>query len=219
MKRRYVLFAIIFAVSILIGIQAVEVANANPFSPPVYRQIDPIPGTIPPEIKLTSPRNNTNYTDNVTVTLNVIKPQLSKWDSSITEICYILDQANFKPLYNIRYEKTASGIPGISEYKTTFSLPYDSGNHTITIRVIGAVVDSPTRTMFYVDSSSTVSFTMNNQTSSPTPNITTLMPTVNTGPHVDLVANYFPIIVGIVAIVIVLIVGLLVYFKRRKVKP
>jgi hypothetical protein len=30
MKRRYALFAVVFAVSILIGIQAVEVAEANP---------------------------------------------------------------------------------------------------------------------------------------------------------------------------------------------
>jgi hypothetical protein len=199
MKRSNARFAIVLAVSMLIGIQAVEVVNANPFSPPVYRQIDPIPGTIPPEIKLTSPRNNTNYTDDVTVTLNVIKPHLSKWDSSITEIVYTLDQSNFKPLYNIRNEKTASGIPGISEYKTTFSLPYYSGNHTITIRVIGAVVDSPTRTMFYVDSSSTVSFTMNNQTPSPT----------STVPEFPLVS---------VLCVLAVASFSLVYFKRRKGK-
>jgi hypothetical protein len=200
MKRRCVLFTVVLAVSLLIEIQVVAVVDANPFSPPVYRQIDPIPATIPPEIKLTSPRNNTNYIDNVTVTLNVIKPQLSKWDSSITEISYKLDQAYFKPLYNIRNEKTASGIPGISEYKTTFSLPYYSGNHTITIRVIGAVVDSPTRTMFYVDSSSTVSFTMNNQTPSPT----------STVPE-------FPL-VGVLCVLAVASVSM-VYFRRRKGKP
>ena len=199
MKRSYVLFAVVFAVSILIGIRAVEVVDANPFSPPVYRQIDPIPSTIPPEIKLTSPRNNTNYTDNVTVTLNIMKPQLSKWDSSITEIVYKLDQANFKPLYNIGNEKTASGIPGVSEYQTTFSLPYYSGNHTITIRVIGAVVDYPARTMFYVDSSSTVSFTMNNQTPSPTSAV-----------------PEFPL-VGVLCVLAVVLVPL-VYFKRRKSK-
>jgi hypothetical protein len=200
MKKSYAAFAVVFAVSMLIRVQVVEVVNANPFSPPVYKQIDPIPDTIPPEIKLTSPRNNTNYTDNVTVTLNVIKPQLSKWDSSITEISYILDQANFKPLYNIGNEKTASGIPGISEYQTTFSLPYYSGNHTITIRVIGAVVNSPTRTMFYVDSSSTVSFTMNNQTPSPTPTV-----------------PEFPL-VGVLCVLAVASASL-VYFKRRNGTP
>ena len=30
MKRRYAIFAVVFAVSILMGIQAVEVAEANP---------------------------------------------------------------------------------------------------------------------------------------------------------------------------------------------
>jgi hypothetical protein len=196
MKRKITLFTVLLVALVLVEVTSIIEVSANPFSPPVYRQIAPIPGTIPPEIKLTSPRNNTNYTDNVTVTLNVIKPQLSKWDSSITEISYILDQANFKPLYNIRYEKTASGIPGISEYKTTFSLPYYSGNHTITIRVIGAVVDSPTRTMFYVDSSSTVSFTMNNQTPSPTPSV-----------------PEFPL-VGVLCVLAVASVSL-VYFKRK----
>ncbi len=46
-----------------------------------------------------------------------------------------------------------------------------------------------------------------------------MMPTVNTDPHGDLVANSFPYIVGIVAIVIVLMVALRVYLKRRKGKP
>ena len=98
MKRKITLFTVLLVALVLVEVTSIIEVSANPFSPPVYRQIDPIPGTIPPEIKLTSPRNNTNYTDNVTVTLNVIKPQLSKWDSSITEISYKLDQANFKPL-------------------------------------------------------------------------------------------------------------------------
>jgi hypothetical protein len=218
MKRKITLFTVLLVALVLVEVTSIIEVSANPFSPPVYRQIDPIPGTIPPEIKLTSPRNNTNYTDNVTVTLNVIKPQLSKWDSSITEISYTLDQSNFKPLYNIRYEKTASGIPGISEYKTTFSLPYYSGNHTITIRVIGAVVDSPTRTMFYVDSSSTVSFTMKNQTSSPTPS--QRMPSNNISPTLPVWLNSS--IVYIVLAIVIAVVAVasiaLVYFRRKK-KP
>jgi hypothetical protein len=97
-KSCIAIFAILLLVVSTLSAMQVEVVVANPFSPPGHRQIDPIPGTIPPEIKLTSPRNNTNYKDNMTATLNVIKPQLSKWDSSITEISYKLDQANFKPL-------------------------------------------------------------------------------------------------------------------------
>jgi hypothetical protein len=68
---------------------------------------------------------------------------------------------------------------------------------------------------FYVDSKLALGLTL---TPSPTPNISTLMPTVNTGPHVDLVVSSFPYIVGIIAILIALIVGLLVYFRRRKGK-
>ena len=66
---------------------------------------------------------------------------------------------------------------------------------------------------FYVDSKLASGLTL---TSSPTPNNTTLTPTDNIGPQIDLVVSSFPYIIGIAAIVIVLIVGLLVYFKKHK---
>jgi hypothetical protein len=67
--------------------------------------------------------------------------------------------------------------------------------------VIGAVVDSPTKTMFYVDSSSTVSFTINNQTPSPT----------------SAVPEFSSWVILILALMIVS-TGLLVYFKKHNKK-
>ncbi len=66
----------------------------------------------------------------------------------------------------------------------------------------------------------TVYFNVDSDEPSPslTPNITALMPTVNSGPYLDLAMSYFPYIVGLVAIVIALIVGLLVNFRIRKGK-
>ncbi len=66
MKRRYAVFALLFAVSMLIGIQAVEIANANPgFTLPTR--------TSPPDafavsIKVLSPKENATYTND---TINV----------------------------------------------------------------------------------------------------------------------------------------------------
>ncbi len=67
MKRKIALFVVIFAVSILIGIQAVEVADANP-----YGFTFPI-STSPPDaavvsIKVLSPKENATYTND---TINV----------------------------------------------------------------------------------------------------------------------------------------------------
>jgi hypothetical protein len=64
---------------------------------------------------------------------------------------------------------------------------------------------------FYVDSTLAPGLTI-----TPAPNIAFMMPTVNTGPHADSVMNSSPYIIGIVATLIVFIVGLLVYFKKHK---
>jgi hypothetical protein len=60
MKRRYAVFIVIFVISMLIGIQAVEVANANPYTFPTR--------TSPPDaavvsIKVLSPKENATYTN------------------------------------------------------------------------------------------------------------------------------------------------------------
>ena len=59
MKRRYAVFAVVFAVSMLIGIQAVEVVDANPMTFQV------------PSMKIISPPDPPNRYENSTVSLEV----------------------------------------------------------------------------------------------------------------------------------------------------
>ena len=69
MKQSSALFVVVFVVSLLIGIQAVEVVNANPVPWPTTPILDN------PTITIHSPSNNTVYTNgNTTISLTVTKP-------------------------------------------------------------------------------------------------------------------------------------------------
>ncbi len=69
MKRSYALFAVIFAVSILIGIQAVKVIEANPVIWPTTPILDK------PTVTIESPTNNTAYNNSeIYVNLTVTNP-------------------------------------------------------------------------------------------------------------------------------------------------
>ena len=62
-----------FLISTVAGMHAVEVAKANPFF--IFNQINAVPGTIPPNITIISPPNNTaNSSDKITVSFNVSRP-------------------------------------------------------------------------------------------------------------------------------------------------
>ncbi len=237
MKRRCAVFAVVFAVSILIGIQAVEVVDANPlpwlFDPQMTVTIQsPANGTIsslPALVSFTSKADNQfSVSDNTS----------EEW---VRSFFYVLDGQDMTTM-GMRFEVTNTTII-YDENGTRQGFHFDGqayltnladGPHNITV-YYGAVnkisyVGTPQEQIifrpinfnptwqataqFYVDSKLASDLTL-----TPAPNIASLMPTVNTGPHGDLVANSFPYIVGIVAIVIVLMVALLVYFKRRKGKP
>jgi hypothetical protein len=67
MKRKYAVFAVVFAVSLLIGIQAVEVADANPYGFTFPTHTSP-PDAFVVSIKVLSPKENATYTND---TINV----------------------------------------------------------------------------------------------------------------------------------------------------
>ncbi len=71
MIRRCIVFTVVFAVSILIGIQAVEVAEANPTWGTSATPIPPI--TDPPQIIITSP-NSIEYDNPVPLNITIIQP-------------------------------------------------------------------------------------------------------------------------------------------------
>ena len=224
MMRRYAVFAVIFAFSILIGMQPVEIAEANPFMN--YKNIEPMPGTIPPTITIISPLNSTAYSpESVVITFNVNKPQLAKSFTSITEVYYSIDNSEDVKVYSQYVNGT--GTMGVPEYNNTFTLSSSSmGNHFLTVRAIGAVIYQGG--IFFMESDATTSFIVSNQqilqptpTSniSPTPTMTT-SPTSNQSIASDNWINPTAITVTVVGITIVAVASvLLVYFKRRKGKP
>jgi hypothetical protein len=67
MKRKYAVFAVVFAVSMLIGIQAVEVADANPYGF-TFPTVTSPPDAAVVSIKVLSPKENATYTND---TINV----------------------------------------------------------------------------------------------------------------------------------------------------
>jgi hypothetical protein len=219
----------ILALIFLVGLQVVEVAEANPFF--IYNFIEPIPGTISSNITIINPQNNTVYSaDIITASFNVSKPQLTTCESAITSINYTLDDEVVQ-VYTIHpYEDgfgTASGIP---KFNTTFALPtLTTGNHNLTVTAEGVVwaygcTGNP-HDIFFIDSSSTIFFTMQllepTVTPSQTPTIpesTGAMPTINDGPIVlNQSLKFLPF--GVISALVILIaveVLVIVFFRRRK---
>jgi hypothetical protein len=190
MKRRYIVFTVVFAVSMLIGMQVGEVVDANPFS--FNKIIDPIQGTIPPNISISNLRNQSTCSDVINVNLHVDKAKLNSSWTSITSVSYTLDSNEKAEIYYCRETR------GVQEYDTTINLFFLSGgNHTLTIQAYGVVMpkgESLSSDMFLISNSSTVNFTVGNQ------------------------MFLITIIVLIIATTAVLSF-FLVYYRRRKGKP
>ena len=62
MKKRYALFTVVLAVSILIGIQAVELVGANPYGI-IWPTDIPAPPSVKLDVKITSPIDDAVYTN------------------------------------------------------------------------------------------------------------------------------------------------------------
>jgi hypothetical protein len=69
MKRRYAIFVVVFAVSLLIGIQVVEVVDANPVPWPST------PNQEKPTLTIESPVNYARYGSEVPLDFNVTAPE------------------------------------------------------------------------------------------------------------------------------------------------
>jgi hypothetical protein len=112
MKRRYAIFAVVFAVSIFIGIQAVEVVTANPI---------PYPATPSPEkptLTIETPQNGASYSNINSLALNfsVAKP-----------ISWCIDYDFFYNLGQI------TGIDVVLDGNLS-SYPYNSTNYSIMLK-------------------------------------------------------------------------------------
>jgi hypothetical protein len=186
MNKKTLRFIIIAAllISAIAGTQSVKVAKANPFF--IFHQISPIPGTIPPNITISSPQNNTVYSsDNITISFSLSF-------NFIIGVNYTLDNETVQA-FSIWHGGSASNSNEIPEFSTTFTSPsLPTGNHKLTVAA-EAVVYVGNMSIFFIDGSSTVFFTIDTSTPSPTPtetpNIIT-KPTMKTaGPETQFKLN------------------------------
>jgi hypothetical protein len=237
MKRRYDVFAVVFAVSMLIGIQAVEVANANP-----------IPWAFNPQmtISIQSPQNGTKNSLPVLVNFtsrgdNQFSVSDDASETYVRSFFYTIDGQDMETM-GIRFEGTntttiyENGVKqGFYFNGQVYLTNLADGTHNITVyygygpvnkggHVDGTskerIIYNPTwqaTSQFYVDSKLASGLTI---TPSPIPTDSQSMPSINKGP--TLPAELNEPIVYIIAIVITLVAVAsvsLVYFKRRKGKP
>lgn len=168
MKRTALALALTSALflSLVVGVLVVKEAKANPFI--IFKPATPIPGTIPPIITMSSPKNNTAYASNTgSLSFNITKPQPPiALEAGVTSVKYTLD-GNLTGLYYCTHYSSNSP-PGLPEFKYSTNLTLPEGNHTLVLSAVGVVLPG-NMTLFSVGSSYTVFFTVgaNSETSIP----------------------------------------------------
>jgi len=212
MRRRYAVLALVFSVSLLIVIQAVEVVDANPipwaFNPQMTVSIvSPQNGTInslPVLVNFTSRGDNQFSVSNDT----------SEWYAR--SFFYVLDGQN-KENMGMRFAETSTTTiyengtrQGFNFEGQAYLRDLTDGPHSITV-YYGAVnsillVGTPLeRILFNPAWQATSQFYVNSKSANPVQQVIVVM-------------NYFTSIAAILATLIALIGGLLLYFKRRRGK-
>jgi hypothetical protein len=205
-KIRFVTVAVCaILVLIVAGMQVIELVDANPYW--IYKQVNPLPDTIPPTITMFSPLNNATYSSGrITVSFNVSRPQLATSWTNIFLINYTLDNKQNIVVYSENLNVNTLDREGTQtpEFKTTFTLPIlPTGNHTLTVQALGAVVPSHLE-IFYINSTSTTFFTVETRQSLQESQTNYLLN-----------QTFLTAIVSVIVIAIVALVSL-VYFKKRK---
>lgn len=171
-KKTFTAFAILLLVTSILAMINVEVVNADPFF--IYRIIEPIPGTTPPQITIFSPQDNQVYSSNVIyLDFNVTRPHLNNCETEIIFVNYTVDDKTVQ-VYTIwpdtswgRGFGTGSGVP---EFSTSLALPsLLSGKHSLTVSAEGVVWTGGQNGLeiFFIDGSSTITFTNTIDTRTP----------------------------------------------------
>lgn len=143
--------------SLAAGLLVVKEAKANPFI--IFEATDPIPGTVPHIITLSSPQNNTVYhSGTVWLSFNVSKPQPPmSLDAGINSVRYILDGNRTGLYYCTHYNSNYP--PGLPTFSHSKNLTLSKGRHTLVIEASGVVLPG-NMTIFGMSSSLTISFTV-----------------------------------------------------------
>jgi hypothetical protein len=206
MKGRIAIFVVFLVILALVGSNGV--ASANPFG--LAKQMDAPSDAKPPIISISSPQNNTDYSDAFNITFSVQQPLYFK-STVIASIWYTLDNTTVSIPYE--YWTVTQGV-GASQYSiSTIAPTLNVGNHTFKIRAEGGSYDF--HNYFLMNAYSQVYFTVSD-------NSTQNTQTPTQSPDLDNIAVLPMIsILAIIALIVIVAVAsiLLVYFKRRKGKP
>jgi hypothetical protein len=249
MNRRYTGFAVVFAVSILIGLQVVEVAEANPV--PWLST----PNREKPILTLQAPTNQTTYKTEVPIDFTVTAPESwATYTVRLTWNHYYVGEVQYIAVYLdsnllIKYttgsitsyfygNKTIYPIRGFDGESTHYLFNLNqttSGSHTLNVTVFsftyadGDPIDDTAiafqtgtingEPIYAYKYPNVVSEVIHFTVEQPTP--TQSIPTINTGSTLQVELNpAIPYIILAVVIVIAAIASvLLVFFKRHKPKP
>ena len=225
MKRTALAFTLISALFfLLVGVQFIGLAEANPYLYRMgFKDIDPLPGTIPPKIISLNLRNHTTYSSrDLNVTISATRPVTSY-------------PAKFGPLYvyyfldGLHQNYMFYTFPSSEVDSSTVLNNLRSGSHKLVVQVICYVEPGGMSAVFRVDSNSTVYFTVEDTHSSPSPSSSSLSTPIpettptppNMGPtsppsQEPLLTQEQAVIVGVAVASIVVFLGLLVIFIRRK---
>jgi hypothetical protein len=236
MKRRIALFAATFAISMLIGIQAVEVANANPINQKAGYEV----------ITIDSPKSLTFSSSNsITLTFKCH----TNFVANYLSYCYTMDGSGATLYGNVWHQmlKVEQKIinqtvisNGTSNSRTEPYLPYTDyeieiiailsslgdGNHRMSLYrgpnydFSGAVYPPVLNVTFTVNTSAdgTKDLKLSKISPDTTPNSSQSMPTINKGPTlpVELTPPLIHIVLAIVIVIIAVASISLVYFKKYK---
>ncbi len=211
MKRKYALFAIIFVVSLLIGIQAVEVADANPYGFTFPTSTSP-PDAAVVSIKVLSPKENATYTNDtinvcftkeinslpgITTYVHIISTYQGDWMNS-SKWCPFppgADAEHWNSFQVLQHNFTLTQVP--EGYHTLTIDAEGQGNYNVNGTEYNFGLQKKVDVHFYIHSK-------DNQTSSPA--------TINPTPSIPEFC-----LAGAISMIAVAS-ALLVYFRRRKNK-
>lgn len=143
--------------SLAAGLLVVKKAKANAFF--IFTSVDPIPGTIPPIITVSSPQNNAVYKSNtVYVSFNISKPEPpTSLESGISSVRYTLDGNRTGLYYCTHYNSNYP--PGFPQFSYSKNWTLSAGTHTLLIEANGVVLPG-NMSIFGMSGSARVFFTV-----------------------------------------------------------
>ncbi|MCW3996889.1 MAG: hypothetical protein NWE98_12170 [Candidatus Bathyarchaeota archaeon] len=208
--RRIVALAILLALSILVGIEAIGVVVANPFG--MAKQIDTPSDAKPPIISINSPQNNTDYSGSFNISFNIKTIQYYA-HSAIVDVIYTLDNETVTIPH--QYWVLAQG-PGVCQYSTSIIAPtLPAGNHSLKIRAQGASYDF--YNFFLIDAYSQVYFTVSDNSTKTNPtNQATATDALESKTAFSLPT--LPLMIAIISVIVIITVASvsLVSLKKRR---